>query len=59
MLLFSPVTCPLDPIPSHLQQTISLTLLPALTHINITPHWDFPYRIQAGLGNPAASKTHL
>ncbi len=26
-------TCPLDPIPSHLLQTISSTLLPALTHI--------------------------
>ncbi len=26
-------TCPLDPIPSHLLQAISPTLLPALTHI--------------------------
>ncbi|KAI2654622.1 hypothetical protein H4Q32_011391 [Labeo rohita] len=34
-LLFSshPTTCPLDPIPSHLLQAISPTLLPALTHI--------------------------
>ncbi|KAI2667016.1 hypothetical protein H4Q32_029354 [Labeo rohita] len=28
-----PTTCPLDPIPSHLIQSISPTLLPALTHI--------------------------
>ncbi len=28
-----PTTCPLDPIPSHLLQAISPTLLPALTHI--------------------------
>ncbi len=28
-----PTTCPLDPIPSHLLQVISPTLLPALTHI--------------------------
>ncbi len=28
-----PTTCPLDPIPSQLLQAISLTLLPALTHI--------------------------
>ncbi len=28
-----PTTCPLDPIPSHLLQEISPTLLPALTHI--------------------------
>ncbi len=28
-----PTTCPLEPIPSHLLQAISPTLLPALTHI--------------------------
>ncbi len=28
-----PLFCPLDPIPSHLLQAISPTLLPALTHI--------------------------
>ncbi|XP_058627039.1 uncharacterized protein LOC131537537 [Onychostoma macrolepis] len=28
-----PTTCPLDPIPSHLLQAISPTLLPTLTHI--------------------------
>ncbi len=28
-----PTTCPLDPIPSHLLQAISPTLLPALAHI--------------------------
>ncbi len=31
--LSHPTTCPLDPIPSHLLQAISPTLLPALTHI--------------------------
>ncbi len=33
LLSSHPTTCPLDPIPSHLLQTISPTLLPALTHI--------------------------
>ncbi len=35
MLLLSshPTPCPLDPIPSHLLQAISPSLLPALTHI--------------------------
>ncbi len=28
-----PTTCPLDPIPSHLLQAISLAVVPALTHI--------------------------
>ncbi len=32
-LLSSHPTCPLDPIPSHLLQDISPSLLPALTHI--------------------------
>ncbi len=33
LLFIHPTTCPLDPIPSHLLQAISPTLLPALTHI--------------------------
>ncbi len=33
LLSSHPATCSLDPIPSHLLQTISPTLLPALTHI--------------------------
>ncbi len=33
LLSSHPTTCPLDPIPSHLFQVISPTLLPALTHI--------------------------
>ncbi|KAI2665844.1 hypothetical protein H4Q32_022950 [Labeo rohita] len=33
LLSSHPTTCPLDPIPSHLLQAISPTLLPALTHI--------------------------
>ncbi len=33
LLSSHPTTCPLDPIPSHLLQVISPTLLPALTHI--------------------------
>ncbi len=33
LLSSHPTTCPLDPIPSHLLQAISPTLLSALTHI--------------------------
>ncbi len=33
LLSSHPTTCPLDPIPSHLLQAISPTLLPVLTHI--------------------------
>ncbi len=33
LLSSHPTTCPLDPIPSHLLQAISPTLLPAFTHI--------------------------
>ncbi len=33
LLSSHPTICPLDPIPSHLLQAISPTLLPALTHI--------------------------
>ncbi|XP_073691345.1 uncharacterized protein [Garra rufa] len=33
LLSSHPTTCPLDPIPSHLLQAISPTILPALTHI--------------------------
>ncbi len=33
LLSSHPTTCPLDPIPSHLLQAISPTLLPALAHI--------------------------
>ncbi len=33
LLSSNPTTCPLDPIPSHLLQAVSPTLLPTLTHI--------------------------
>ncbi|XDV37705.1 hypothetical protein PO909_007268 [Leuciscus waleckii] len=33
LLSSHPTTCPLDPIPSHLLQAISPTILPSLTHI--------------------------
>ncbi len=33
LLSSHPTTCPLDPIPTHLLQVISPSLLPALTHI--------------------------
>ncbi len=53
--------CPLtDPIPSHLLQAISPTLLPALTHHqHISPHRHLPHCIQAGSGNPTAQKTYI
>ncbi len=60
LLSSHPTTCPLDPIPSHLLQAISPTLLPALTHIiNISPHRHLPHCIQAGSGNPTAQKTYI
>ncbi len=60
LLSSHPTTCPLDPIPSHLLQAISPTLLPALTHIiNISPHRHLPHSVQAGSGNPTAQKTYI
>ncbi len=60
LLSSHPTTCPLDPIPSHLLQAISPTLLPALTHIiNISPHRHLPHCIQAGSGYPTAQKTYI
>ncbi len=44
-----PTTCSLDPIPSHLLQAISPTLLPALTHYQlISPHRHLPHCVQPG-----------
>ncbi len=45
------------PIPLHLLQAISPTLLPALTHIS--PHRHLPHCAQAGSGNPTAQKTYI
>ncbi len=56
LLSSHPTTCPLDPIPSHLLQAISPTLLPALTHIINT---SLLTGIQAGLGYPTAQKTYI
>ncbi len=61
LLSSHPTTCPLDPIPSHLLQAISPTLLPALTqhYQHISPHWHLPHSVQAGPGNPTAQKPTL
>ncbi len=59
LLSSHPTTCPLDPIPSHLLQAISRTLLPALTHIINTSLRYLPQCIQAGSGNPTAQKTYI
>ncbi len=61
LLSSHPTTCLLDPIPSHLLQAISSTLLPALTHIINTSLLTgiFPHCIQAGSGNTTAQKTYI
>ncbi len=61
LLSSHPTTCPLDPIPSHLLQAISPTLLPGThTHYqHISPHWHLPHSVQAGSGNPTAQKTYI
>ncbi len=60
LLSSHPTACRLDPIPSHLLQAISPTLLPALTHHqHIHPKRHFPHGIQAGSGNPTAQKTFI
>ncbi len=53
LLSSHPTTCPLDPIPLHLLQAISPTLL---LH---TPHRHLPRCIQAGSGNPLLKKPTL
>ncbi len=59
-LLLSSHTGPLEPIPSHLLQAISSTLLPALTHYqHISPHRHLPHCIQAGSGNATSQKTYI
>ncbi len=58
LLSSHPTTCPLDPIPSHLLQAISPTLLPALTHI-INTSLHFRHCFQAGSGNPTAQQTYI
>ncbi len=52
---------PLDPIPSHLLQTISpRTLTSTHTHYqHISPHRHLPHCIQAGSSNPTAQKTYI
>ncbi len=59
-LLLSSHTGPLEPIPSHLLQAISSTLLPALTHYqHISPHRHLPHCIQAGSGNATSQNTYI
>ncbi len=54
-------TCPLDPIPSHLLQAISPTLLPALTHnINTSLLTGiFPTAFKQALVTPLLKKTYI
>ncbi len=61
LLSSHPTTCPLDPIPSHLLQVISPTLLPALTHIINTYLLTgiFPTAFKQAQGNPTAQKTYI
>ncbi len=56
-----PTTCPLDPIPSHLLQAISPTLLPALTHIiNTSLHTGiFPTAFKQARVTPLLKKPTL
>jgi len=51
-----PTTCPLDPIPTHLLQAISSSVIPSLTHIiNTSLHsGTFPSGFKHGLGKPTA-----
>ncbi len=61
LLSSHPTTCPLDPIPSHLLQAISPTLLPALTHIiNTSLHTGiFPTAFKQARVTPLLKKPTL
>ncbi len=60
LLSSHPTTCPLDPIPSHLLQAISPTLLPALTHSSThLSSQASPHCILSRLGYPTAQKPTL
>ncbi len=61
LLSSHPTTCPLDPIPSHLLQAISSTLLPALTHIINTSLLTgiFPTAFKQARVTPLLKKTTL
>ncbi|XDV17968.1 hypothetical protein PO909_023756 [Leuciscus waleckii] len=61
LLSSHPTTCPLDPIPSHLLQAISPTLLPSLTHIiNSSLHTGtFPTAFKQARVTPLLKKTTL
>ncbi len=61
LLSSHPTTCPLDPIPSHLLQAISPTLLPALTHIITTSLLTgiFPTAIKQARVTPLLKKPTL
>ncbi len=56
-----PTTCPLDPIPSHIIQSISPTVVPALTHIiNTSLHIGvFPSAFRQARITPLHKKTTL
>ncbi len=60
LLSSHPTTCPLDPIPSHLLQAISPTLLPALTHIiNTSLHTGiFPTAFKQARVTPLLKNLH-
>ncbi len=60
LLSSHPTTCPLDPIPTHLLQAISPTLLPALTHINTSLLTGiFPTTFKQARVTPLLKKTTL
>ncbi len=61
LLSSHPTTCPLDPIPSHLLQAISPTLLPALTHIINTSLRTgiFPTAFKQARVTPLLKKTYI
>ncbi len=61
LLSSHPTTCPLDPIPSHLLQAISPTLLPALTHIINTSLLTaiFPTAFKQARVTPLLKKTYI
>ncbi len=62
LLSSHPTTCPLDPIPSHLLQAISPTLLPG-THTHYQHIFSTlassPHSVQAGPGISTAQKTYI
>ncbi len=61
LLSSHPTTCPLDPIPSHLLQATSPTLLPALTHtINASLLTGiFPTAFKQARVTPLLKKTYI